>query len=131
MPGRFTGDRPFSTAIYYLLNKTDFSTLHRIKQDELWHHYDGTSLTIHLIDCADHYATIKLGKDIKSGEQPLAIVRAGCVFGATVDDAESFALVGCTAAPGFSYEDFEMPDRKQLLTAYPQHKQIIEKLTRQ
>lgn len=130
LPIRFTGDRSFSTAIYYLLNEMDFSVLHRIKQDELWHFYDGASLTIHMIDPAGDYSTVKLGKDIQAGEDLLAVVKAGCLFGATVNDSRSYTLVGCTVAPGFDFADFEMPSRKQLLEQYPQHRKIIEKLTR-
>ena len=130
LPSRFTGDRTFSTAIYFLLNETDFSALHRIKQDELWHFYDGTSLTIHMIDPAGNYSIIKLGKDLHSGEHPMAVVQAGSLFGAAVNNSESYALVGCTVAPGFNFEDFVMPDCEQLLELYPQHQHIIEKLTR-
>jgi predicted cupin superfamily sugar epimerase len=130
LPSRFTGDRHYSTAIYFLLNETDFSALHRIKQDELWHFYAGTSLTIHMIDPAGDYSTVTLGKDVQAGEDLLAVVKAGWLFGATVDDPSFYALVGCTVAPGFDFADFEMPSRAQLLEQFPQHGHIIEKLTR-
>ena len=106
------------------------SAFHRIEQDELWHFYDGTSLTIHSIDPAGNYSVITLGRDLHADERPLAIVQAGYLFGACVNNPESYALVGCTVAPGFDFEDFAMPDRVQLLEQYPQHKHIIEKLTR-
>ena len=51
LPARFSGERSFSTAIYFLLQDDDFSAFHRIAQDELWHFYDGTSLTLHVL-CA-------------------------------------------------------------------------------
>ena len=130
LPSRFTGDRSFSTAIYFLLNKTDFSALHRTKQDELWHFYDGDSLTIHMIDPNGNYSSVKLGRSIHTGEALLAVVKANWLFGATMNDTRSYALVGCTVAPGFDFADFEMPDRKQLLEEHPQHRNIIEKLTR-
>ena len=131
LPGRFSGERHFSTAIYFLLNETDFSALHRIKQDELWHFYDGSSLTIHMIDPTGNYSAIKLGRNIQAGEALVVIVKAGWLFGATVNDARSYGLVGCTVAPGFDFDDFEMPSRTQLLEQYPQHRDIIENLTRQ
>ncbi len=130
LPSRFTGDRPFSTAIYFLVNETDFSALHRFKQDELWHFYDGTSLTIHMIDPAGTYSAVKLGRNIQAGEEPMAVVKAGSLFGGSVNDPNSYALVCCTVAPGFDFADFEMPSRAQLLEQYPQHRQIIEQLTR-
>lgn len=130
LPGRFGGDRHFSTAIYFLLKRSEFSALHRIKQDELWHFYDGTSLKIHIIDPAGRYSVKTLGRNIESGEGLVAVVKAGSLFGAMVADPDSFALVGCTVAPGFDFADFELPDREQILNQYPQHHDIINKLTR-
>ena len=130
LPGRFSGDRSFSTAIYYLLSGTDFEALHRLKADEIWHAYDGAPLTLHTIDPFGNYATVTLGKNVQAGEHLLVVIEAGWLFGATVNDPHSYTLAGCTVAPGFDFADFEMPDRAQLLEQYPQHRQIIEKLTR-
>ena len=68
LPSRFSGDRHISTAICFLLNETEFSAFHRIKQDELWHFYDGASLTIHMIDSTGNYSAVKLGRNIQAGE---------------------------------------------------------------
>jgi len=130
LPDRFGGDRVFSTAIVFLLSAGEFSALHRIKQDEVWHHYDGAALTIHVIDPGGEYSTIKLGCDIENGEVPQAVVNAGCLFGTTVSGEGAYALTGCTVAPGFDFDDFEMPDRDTLVRQFPQHRAIIEKLIR-
>jgi len=50
LPIRFRGERVFSTAIYYLLRGTDFSSFHRISSDELWHFYYGGPLNIYVIE---------------------------------------------------------------------------------
>ena len=130
LPERFAGDRCFSTAIYFLLQGTDFSAFHRIEQDELWHFYDGSSVTIHVIEGNGDYSTIGLGRDVQSDEEFIGVVRGGCLFGATVDDPDSYALVGCTVAPGFEYFDFVMPSRADLVRRYPDHEAIITRLTR-
>ena len=129
LPDRFDGDRTFSTAIYFLLNQTEFSALHRIRQDEVWHFYDGAPLTIHQISPEGDYSTTRLGRNVHDGEALMAIVPAGCFFGATVDDPASFSVVGCTVAPGFDFADFEMPTRKELLARFPQQREVIEQLT--
>jgi len=49
LPGRFIGERSFSTAIYFLLEKGSFSAFHRIKSDECWHFYSGGCLLVHII----------------------------------------------------------------------------------
>jgi uncharacterized protein len=105
LPARFSGDRAFSTAIYFLLTRDDFSALHRIRQDEVWHHYDGDPLTVHVIDDVG-YRPIRLGKD--SDSVPQAVVLAGALFGASVEPPGEFALLGCTVAPGFDFAGFEL-----------------------
>jgi predicted cupin superfamily sugar epimerase len=129
LPQRFSGDRAFSTAIYFLLEGDDCSVLHRIKQDEVWHHYAGSTLLIHVLTPDGQHSAIRLGKNLTAGELPQAVVAAGDLFGAHVSEPNSYALVGCTVAPGFDFADLELPDREELLRRYPQHRQIIEKLT--
>ena len=60
----------------------------------------------------------------------MAVVKAGWLFGTSVNDSNTYGLAGCTVAPGFDFDDFEMPARDQLLEQYPQHTDIIKKLTR-
>ena len=117
-------DHPVMTSIYYLLEGSDFSALHRIKQDELWHFYSGDPLTLHIIHADGTASTTAL-----SSAGPFqAAVRGGDLFGATVEGG--YALAGCTVAPGFTYEGFEMPTRSDLMRRYPRHAELIEKLTR-
>jgi len=129
LPTRFSADRVFSTCIYFLLGCKEYSAFHVIQQDEIWHFYEGSSLTIHIIDPGGEYVAFKLGRHIDHGESFQAVVRAGCWFAAAVDDAEAYALVGCTVAPGFDFADFEMAERKKLVELYPAHRDIIEKYT--
>ena len=126
----FKGDRNFSTAIYFLLTSENFSSLHRIKQDELWHFYEGSALNVHPIPPHGKHEVLEIGNQIENGEQYQAWVPAGAWFGATVKDQNSYSLVGCTVAPGFDFEDFELAKKEELLKLFPQHSEIISKLCR-
>lgn len=130
LPDRFDGDRSFATSIYFLLESDDVSALHRLRQDEVWHFYAGAPLSIHVIGEDRSLRTLTLGQDPSRGENLQSVVRAGSLFGAVVDRPESYALVGCTVAPGFEFDDFEMPDRRTLTDTYPEHRALIERLTR-
>ena len=130
LPGNFKGNRSASTAIYFLLAGDNFSAFHRISSDEMWHFYTGHSLHIHVIDSNDHHSVIKLGTNIDEGEQFQAVVLAGCWFAACLARPDTFALVGCTVAPGFDFADFEMGARSGLIAQHPQHAELIERLTR-
>jgi hypothetical protein len=130
LPAGFTGARAASTAIYFLLLGEEFSALHRLRSDEVWHFYVGGSLVVHVIEEDGRYFEILLGSDAEAGEVLQAVVKAGCWFGSRVRDGRGFALVGCTVAPGFEFEDFEMGRREELVREYPQHRGVIERLTR-
>ena len=131
LPKRYKGYRNYSTAVYFLIPPHDFSAFHRLKTDEIWHFYDGYSLTIHLMDTQGNYSPVKLGQNWENQESFQVLVKAGDWCGANLINPESYALVGCTVAPGFDFQDFENGKREDLLKLYPQHSSIIEKLTRE
>lgn len=130
LPDRFQGTRPFATAIYYLLQSEDFSALHRLASDEIWHFYSGSPLDIHIIDPSGCYSKPRLGNDPKKEQTLQVVVEAGCWFGATVAIPGSYTLAGCNEAPGFDFADFELAHSHPLITRYPEHKNLIERLTR-
>lgn len=129
----FSGERSYSTAIYFLLKRGQVSKLHRIKSDEMWHFYSGSSVTISAIESDGSLKKYLLGPDYEKGERFQVMIKAGAWFGASVNavqgDKLAYSLVGCTVAPGFAFEDFEMGDRGKLLGEYPKLKEVIEVLT--
>lgn len=129
LPERFTGDRSFSTSIYYLLKDDQYSKLHKIKSDELWHFHDGSGMDIYEIDKNGNVIIHKLGLNIEEDQSPQVMIKAGNWFGAKVNKPDSYCLVGCTVSPGFDFEDFELCDRHNLINQFPEHREIIEQLT--
>lgn len=130
LSGNFIGNRNISTSIYFLLQRKDFSAFHKIKSDEIWHFYDGAAVKITVIDESGKLEEIFLGKNSFESERFQAVVKKNCWFAAELIDKNSFALVGCTVAPGFDFQDFEMADCKDLINRYPNHESIIKKLCR-
>ncbi|MDT0553863.1 cupin domain-containing protein [Urechidicola vernalis] len=123
------GKRNYSTCIYFLLTSENFSAFHRIKQDEIWHFYDGTAIRLHMISPEGKYSNCLIGRNISNDEVPQFVVPARYWFAAEVVLDNSFALTGCTVAPGFSFEDFELPKRKDLVQLFPSLEEVITKLT--
>jgi len=126
----YHGPRHACTAIYYLLVGDKFSSFHTMKSDELWHFYAGSSLTLHIIETDGRLNEVRLGENSDNGERFQAVVKSGCWFAASVDDHNSYSLVGCTVSPGFDYHDWKLGDIETLTKLYPKHKSIIEKYTR-
>jgi predicted cupin superfamily sugar epimerase len=130
LPARFTGERNFYTAIYFLLEAGNFSAFHKIKSDECWHFYSGQALLIYVIDPAGSLAIIRLGNDISRGEIFQYVVPANYWFASKPAPESNFCFVGCTVSPGFDFADFEMAEERSLVKTYPQHEAIIKKLCR-
>jgi predicted cupin superfamily sugar epimerase len=123
------GPRPASTAIYFLLTKDTFSALHRIASDEAWHFYAGDALDIVTLDESRAEAP---RRDLRlDPRQPFALVPARTWFGARLAPGGTYALVGCTVAPGFDFADFEMGERAGLTARFPAEAAIVAELTRE
>ncbi|MBP0614693.1 cupin domain-containing protein [Jiella mangrovi] len=99
--------RARSTAIYYLLEAGETSEWHRVKDAaEAWHWYAGAPLVITISENGHDASAHRLGPNIEAGEKPQFVVPAGCWQTAT--SLGEYTLVGCTVAPGFDFENFEM-----------------------
>jgi len=130
LPERFGGDRPFSTAIFFLLEQGNFSAFHRIKSDECWHFYTGDPLLVYVIKQSGQLGTITLGKDFEQGQQFQLVVPANSWFASRPAPGSKYCFVGCTVAPGFDFADFELANAGKLSLDYPQHTTLINSLCR-
>ena len=126
---KFPAQRSFSTAIYFLVPAGEFSALHRIQSDEVWHFYYCMPLEIVVLD-RGALEVKRLGLDLDRGQAPQHVVPRGAWFGASVAAASGYCLVGCTVAPGFDFRDFELARRADLELSHPQHRDLIERYTR-
>jgi len=98
--------RAASTAIYFLLPYGVVSRWHRVDAAEVWHWYAGSPLSLSLATPGGKVETLRLGSDILGGGRPQAVVPAGSWQQA--QSLGAYTLVGCTVAPGFLFERFEI-----------------------
>ncbi len=129
LPDRYASFRSFSTSIYFLLKSDEFSAFHRLKSDEIWHFYDGTTIVIVAISPDGILSKTYVGNNPDKGERFQLLIPKGYWFAAIVNKKGSFSLVGCTVSPGFDFEDFEMGEKSELEKRFPQHKEIINKFS--
>ena len=100
------GGRARSTAIYFLLKAGEVSRWHRVDAVEVWHWYAGAALMLAVAPPRGARETVRLGPAVLDGERPQAIVPAGHWQQAW--SLGPWTLVGCTVAPGFTFDGFEM-----------------------
>ena len=99
-----------------------------MRSDEIFHFYLGDAVEMLQLDAQGAGRIVRLGTDLASGERPQVIVPRGIWQGATLAAGGRFALLGTTVAPGFEYEDYEMPDAERLRAAYPAWEEWITRL---
>ncbi|KAK6944721.1 Cupin domain of unknown function DUF985 [Dillenia turbinata] len=149
LPSSYKVDRPVSTSIYFLLPTGSVSCLHRIPCAETWHFYLGEPLTVVELNEKDKQLKVTfLGSDlVKENQQPqytvppnvwfgsfptkdLSVSPDGSVLKAESRDPENhYSLVGCTCAPAFQFEDFELAKRSELVSLFPTYEPLITLLT--
>jgi predicted cupin superfamily sugar epimerase len=129
LPQRYSSFRSFSTSIYFLLESHTFSAFHRIKSDETWHFYQGAPLMLHIILPMGNLITVRLGNNPDNKELFQLTVPKGSWFAAYPDSPSSFTLLGCTVAPGFDFDDFELGKKSELLKKFPQHGSLINQFS--
>jgi predicted cupin superfamily sugar epimerase len=99
--------RSASTAIYYLLGRGERSHWHRVDATEVFHYYAGDPLELRVsASAAGPVERHVLGPDLGRGERPQVVVPRLAWQSAT--SLGSWTLVGCTVAPGFEFEGFEL-----------------------
>jgi predicted cupin superfamily sugar epimerase len=128
------------SAAYYLMTAADFSALHRLRADEVWHFYAGDAIEHVMIEPQTGAVTVtRLGIDLSGGEQPQLAVPSGVWQGARLAGAAAglstgpragWALVGCTLTPAWNARDFELGPRDGLMREFPAAAEWIRALTR-
>jgi len=115
------------TSIYFLLRPHDFSAFHRPGGTEQYHHYAGAPAELWQLRPDGTSGVDVLGPDLAAGQRPTVVVPHGVWQGSRT--LGEWSLLGCTMAPPFRWEGFELAERAALLAAHPDRAGVIESLT--
>jgi len=100
------GRRHALTTIYYLLPQGSVSRWHRVESDEVWHFYEGAALELLELNPSGHALVRHRLGGVGEGTSPVCTITAGHWQAARPHGA--YTLVGCTVAPGFEFDDFQL-----------------------
>jgi predicted cupin superfamily sugar epimerase len=99
------GSRGAGSSIYFLLRGSETSAWHRVDAAETWHHYAGAAVELSVALDGGVERRL-LGPDLRAAERPQTTVPAGAWQSAR--SLGDWSLVGCTVAPAFTFEGFEL-----------------------
>jgi len=126
------GSRYLMTSIYYLLTvQSPVGQFHFNQSDILHFFHLGDAIEYSLIHADGSLQRLTMGGDVLAG-QLLQLHVPGGVWKASrlLDGSNGFGLISEAVSPGFDFADMQMGERQQLTAQFPQHRLLIEKLTR-
>jgi uncharacterized protein len=124
------GIRAQSSAIYYLLDVENFSEMHILDSDEMFHFYLGDPVEMLQLFPDGSSAVVTLGPDLEAGQQVQVLVPAGIWQGTRLVGDGKVALLGCTVTPGFDFADYRNAGYEELVAKWPAEAEHIRALTR-
>lgn len=116
----------YSTSIYYLITPQSFSKIHAVKSSEVFHFYCGDPVKMIQITPQGNLTEVILGNHLEKNEKPQVVVPAKTWQGTMLLPGGSWALLGCTVAPGFNFSDYIHGNPEELYCEFPQHKDLIK-----
>jgi hypothetical protein len=128
--GRYSGARSAGTAIYYLLEPENFSEMHKLASDEVFHFYLGDPVEMLQLWPHGRARHLVLGQDVAKGQLLQTVVPQGVWQGTRLIAGGTVALLGCTVSPGFDYADYASGKRDDLVREWPDWAEMIGRLTR-
>ena len=115
---------------HWLFLPGTFSCFHKVhNNEEFWLIHLGRVL-VHVLDPDGAHHVLRLGTDLTAGELPVVTVPVNYWQAAEIPEGTPFAFGTNVCAPAFSYEEFAIARREDLLRDFPDHADLIIRLTR-
>jgi len=120
----------FRSSGHWLFLPGRFSSFHRLhNNEELWLIHGGR-LIVHAIAPDGRYHAFRLGTDVAAGERPVLAVPSGHWQAAELPEGTPLAFGTNVCAPPFSFDEFTIGSRERLLRDFPDHRDVIVRLSR-
>ena len=115
----YGGEREGAFAQYFLVAPERAMVMHRIRSDQLYHHYRGDSLEILRLFVDGSGDVTVVGDDLVAGQRPQLLIPGGTFHVSRVRPGGEWALMGTTVFPGLEPVDVELGNLDELAAAYP------------
>jgi uncharacterized protein len=120
LPHAYESARPYASALYFLVTPDARIVMHRIRSDQLYHHYLGDPLEVLMLYPDGSGAIVTVGPDLRGGMRPQLLVSANTFHASHLLPGEvGYALLANTEWPGVEPPDVEQRDIDALAGAYP------------
>jgi predicted cupin superfamily sugar epimerase len=118
VPAPFANGRPLGSALYFLVTPDAPVRLHRIRNDQLYHHYLGAPLEVLLLHGDGTSEVRTVGSDLRAGVRPQLLIPGGTFHTSRLPEG-GWALLASTEWPGVEPADVEQGDPAELARSHP------------
>jgi predicted cupin superfamily sugar epimerase len=119
LPEGYLGGRPLGGVLYFLVTMQAGIRLHRIRSDQMYHHYLGDALEVLLVNPNGTGEVQVVGSDLAAGGRPQLLIPGGTFHAGRIRGEIGYALLGTSVWARPEPTDVEMGDREQLVAKYP------------
>jgi predicted cupin superfamily sugar epimerase len=119
LPPEYGGSRPLGGVLYFLVTAQAGVRLHRIRSDQMYHHYLGDPLEVLLLYPDGRSEVRIVGPDLAAGMRPQLMIPGGTFHAGRASTTDGYALLGTSVWARAEPSDVEMGDPERLMAAYP------------
>jgi predicted cupin superfamily sugar epimerase len=119
LPPGYSGDHSLGNVLYFLVTQDAGVQLHRIRSDQMYHHYLGEPLEVLLLYADGKHEVRTVGADLVAGMRPQLFVPGGTFHAARVKSPDGYALLATSVWLRAEAADVEKGHAAPLATAYP------------
>jgi predicted cupin superfamily sugar epimerase len=131
LPADYRGSRPLGGVFYFLVTPQAGVRLHRIRSDQMYHHYLGDPLEVLFLHPGGSGEVRVVGSDLASGMRPQLLIPGGTFHAGRVRAGVGYALLGTSVWARAEPADVEIGNPEQLLAEYPSARAAIAEFTAQ
>jgi predicted cupin superfamily sugar epimerase len=126
LPADYRGSRPLGGVFYFLVTPQAGVRLHRIRSDQMYHHYFGDPLEVLLLYPNGGGEVRVVGPDLAGGMRPQLLIPGGTFHAGRVRAGVGYALLGTSVWARADPTDVEIGDPERLSAAYPSMREPIQ-----
>jgi uncharacterized protein len=130
LPPGYDGGRPLGGVLYFLVTPGSQIRLHRIRSDQMYHHYFGDPLEVLLLYPDGKSEAKTVGPDFAAGMRPQLMLPGNTWHASRMAAGAKFAMLGTSVWVRPEPTDVEMGDAEKLSIAYPAAKKQIDAFTK-
>jgi predicted cupin superfamily sugar epimerase len=129
LPAGYEGGRSLGNVFYFLVTPEARVLLHRIRSDQMYHHYLGDPLDVLLLYADGRSEVKRVGADLAAGIRPQLFIPGGTFHTARVAAGGEYALLGTSVWLRAEPADVELGEIDQLTAVFPAARDEIAAFT--